>query len=73
MLNGGFDQASGEAAVAEGRADAIVYGKLFIANPDLVERFGSGAALNPLDMTTLYGGDAHGYTDYPALETAAAA
>lgn len=72
MLNGGFDQASGEAAVAEGRADAIVYGKLFIANPDLVERFASGAALNPLDMKTLYGGNAHGYTDYPVLEAAAA-
>ena len=72
MLNGGFDQASGEAAIAEGRADAIVYGKLFISNPDLVARFAAHAALNPLDMKTLYGGNEHGYTDYPALATAAA-
>ncbi len=72
MLNGGFDQASGEAAVASGLADAIVYGKLFIANPDLVERFKQHADLNPLDMGSLYGGNDKGYTDYPALETAPA-
>lgn len=68
MLNGGFDQASGEAAVASGLADAIVYGKLFIANPDLVERFRRGATeYNPLDAATLYTPGPKGYTDYPAL------
>lgn len=68
LLNGGFDQASGEAAVASGLADAIVYGKLFIANPDLVERFERPAPpLNPLDMATLYAPGPKGYTDYPAL------
>jgi N-ethylmaleimide reductase len=68
MLNGGFDQASGERAVEGGLADAIVYGRLFIANPDLVERFRRGdAAFNPLRMDTLYGGGAEGYTDYPSL------
>ena len=68
MLNGGFDHASGEQAVSSGLADAIVYGKLFIANPDLVERFRLGTtALNPLRMETLYGGAAEGYTDYAAL------
>ena len=68
MLNGGFDQASGEQAVATGLADAIVYGKLIIANPDLVERFRLGhAPLNPLRMESLYGGGAAGYTDYPML------
>jgi N-ethylmaleimide reductase len=67
MLNGGFDQRSGEEAVSSGLADAIVYGKLFIANPDLVERFRLRAPLNPLHMETLYGGGAEGYTDYPAL------
>jgi len=67
MLNGGFDQRSGEEAVSSGLADAIVYGKLFIANPDLVQRFRLGAPLNPLHMETLYGGGAEGYTDYPAL------
>jgi len=67
MLNGGFDQRSGEEAVSSGLADAIVYGKLFIANPDLAVRFRLGAPLNPLHMETLYGGGAEGYTDYPAL------
>jgi N-ethylmaleimide reductase len=68
MLNGGFDQASGEQAVDSGLADAIVFGKLIIANPDLVERFRLGhAPLNPLRMESLYGGGAAGYTDYPVL------
>jgi N-ethylmaleimide reductase len=67
MLNGGFDQTSGEHAVASGLADAIVFGRLFIANPDLVERFRLGAALNPLNVPGLYGGGAAGYTDYPTL------
>jgi N-ethylmaleimide reductase len=68
MLNGGFDQASGEQAVASGLADAIVYGKLIIANPDLVERFRVGStAMNPLRMESLYGGTGAGYTDYPTL------
>jgi N-ethylmaleimide reductase len=70
MLNGGFDQASGEAAIASGLADAIVYGRLFIANPDLVERFREHAELNPLDMDTLYAPGPKGYIDYPALATA---
>jgi N-ethylmaleimide reductase len=68
MLNGGFDQASGDAAIDEGLADAIVFGRLFIANPDLVERFARGDhTLNPLQTATLYGGGAAGYTDYPTL------
>jgi len=67
LLNGGFDRSSGEAAIAEGRADGIVYGKLFIANPDLVTRFTQEAELNPLDTNTLYAPGAKGYTDYPAL------
>lgn len=68
LLNGGFDQASGEAAIASGLADGIVYGKLFIANPDLVERFATqNPPLNALDMATLYVPGAKGYTDYPVL------
>lgn len=70
MRNGGFDQASGEAALAAGTADAIIYGKPFIANPDLVERFRHGAALAPVDFATLYTPGPKGYTDYPALESA---
>jgi N-ethylmaleimide reductase len=54
--------------MATGLGDAIVYGKLIIANPDLVARFRLGhAPLNPLRMESLYGGGAVGYTDYPTL------
>ncbi|QHE72402.1 alkene reductase [Rhodococcus sp. WAY2] len=48
-------------------ADAVVVGRGFLANPDLVERWRTGAELNEVDFGTLYGGDAHGYTDYPTL------
>jgi len=51
----------------------VAFGKLFIANPDLPERFASGAALNPPDAQTFYSGGAHGYTDYPSLAGGAAA
>lgn len=64
-----FDQASAE--VAAGRADAVAWGKEYIANPDLVERFRTGAARNPLVPETIYAEGALGYSDYPALETVA--
>ncbi len=67
FVNGGFDQAIGEATLAGGHADAIVYGKAYIANPDLVERFRSGAALNAVDFSRLYTPGPAGYTDYPPL------
>lgn len=67
LLNGGFTQASGEAAIASGLADAIVYGKAFIANADLVERFAQNAELNAVDFTKLYSPGPKGYTDYPSL------
>src|SRR5262249_12415975 len=68
IANEGFTQQTGEAAIARGDADAIAYGKLIIANPDLVERFRVGAPLNEWDMKTFYTHDAVGYTDYSALE-----
>ena len=64
---GGFTKASGETALAGGRADAIVYARPFISNPDLVDRFRRDAPLNPWDVRTFYGGGDHGYTDYPTL------
>ena len=64
---GGFTKATGEAALVAGRADAIVFGRPFISNPDLVERLRLDAPFNPVDMRTLYSGDDHGYTDYPML------
>ena len=64
---GGYDQAMGEKVLEEGLADAVAYGRLYISNPDLAERFQQGAALNPYDRATFYGGMEVGYTDYPAL------
>jgi N-ethylmaleimide reductase len=67
ILNGGYDAALGDQAIAEGEGDLVAYGVPFLANPDLVERFRIGAPLNPPDYSTLYSGGAQGYTDYPAL------
>lgn len=67
MVNNGYDRALAEAAVAEGRADLVAFGKPFISNPDLVQRLRDNATLNPWDTATFYGGGAKGYTDYPAL------
>ncbi len=69
---GGYVNETATRAVAEGRADAIAFGRLFIANPDLPERFGRGATLNRYDRPTFYGGGARGYTDYPAMTEEAA-
>lgn len=59
-------------AVEDGHADAVAFGRLFIANPDLVERLKHDAPLNAPVVETFYGGDARGYTDYPALAERAA-
>ncbi|MBU3601546.1 alkene reductase [Polynucleobacter sp. AM-25C3] len=64
---GGYDQAMGEAVLEAGLADAVAYGRLYIANPDLAERFKQGAALNAYDRASFYGGAEAGYTDYPTL------
>ncbi len=67
MLNGGFSAESADAAITNELAMAVSFGTFFIANPDLVERFASGAELSTADPTTYYGGAEKGYTDYPAL------
>jgi len=67
IANEGFTQESATRALAEGKADAVAFGKLFIANPDLPERFAKHAALNPWDAKTFYAGGAAGYIDYPTL------
>jgi N-ethylmaleimide reductase len=61
---GGFDGASAEAAIASGKADAIAFGRAFIANPDLPTRIKLNLPLNPYNRATFYGGDATGYNDY---------
>jgi N-ethylmaleimide reductase len=70
MANNGYTREMAIEARAKNSADLIAFGKAFIANPDLVERLRRNAPLNALDAATLYGGDAHGYTDYPFLDSA---
>lgn len=57
--------------VADGRIDLVAFGRRFLANPDLPRRLQEGAPLNEPDPATFYGGDARGYTDYPALDEVA--
>jgi len=64
---GGYTFDLARAAVAAGTVDAVAFGRLFLANPDLPRRFETGAPLNRYDRKTFYGGGAKGYTDYPAL------
>lgn len=73
MVNNGYDKALAEAALRDGRADLIAFGKPFIANPDLVRRLREDAPLNEGDRKTYYGGGQRGYLDYPTLEQAGAA
>lgn len=71
MLNSGFGSVTAfedvEAILEEDLADLVAVGREFLANPDLVERWRTGAPLNEPDPSTFYGGGAEGYTDYPAL------
>ena len=64
---GAYSAAEAEELIGKGLTDAVAFGRLYIANPDLVERFAAGAELNKPDRSTFYGGDERGYTDYPAL------
>jgi N-ethylmaleimide reductase len=67
MVAGGFDHDTAEAWLEKGRADVIAFGRKFLANPDLPQRFRVRAPLNRDDPPTYYGGGAKGYTDYPTL------
>jgi N-ethylmaleimide reductase len=71
LVNNGYTQETAESAIASGYADAVAFGKLFIANPDLVDRFREGSPLNEPDKATFYGGGAKGYTDYPQVKAIA--
>lgn len=68
LMGGGLDQQRAETALAEGRADAAVFGGAFLANPDLPERFRHGAPLNTPDRNTFYSPGPEGYIDYPLLD-----
>lgn len=66
MGNCGYTQETAEAAIASGQADLIAFGRPYLSNPDLVERFANGWALNPpADMKVWSAPDATGYTDFP--------
>ncbi len=67
ILSGGYDAAHAESDLAEGKCDLIAVGRPFLANPDLVARWQSGATVNAPDMSTFYTPGPKGYTDYPVL------
>jgi N-ethylmaleimide reductase len=69
ILNGGYDAQSANETIENGLADLIAFGVLFLANPDLPERFRKNAPLNKEDLATYYTGEERGYTDYPSMET----
>lgn len=68
MANAGYDYDRATRVLADKQADLVSFGKLYIANPDLPERFARHAELNTPDESTFYGGDEKGYTDYPFLD-----
>src|SRR6185369_8149812 len=68
IVNGGYDANSGNAVIASGETDLVAFGVLFLANPDLPERFRRNSPLNKPDYLTFYEGEEKGYTDYPASQ-----
>lgn len=69
IANNGYDLRLALEARRYHLADLIAFGRLYIANPDLVERLRTGQRMNVPDRDTFFGGDAHGYTDYPFLQS----
>ncbi len=67
MINGGYDRDKAEAVLTANTAQLVSFGTPFIANPDLVHRFATGAVLAQPDRATMYGGQEKGFSDYPAL------
>ncbi len=67
IANNGYDFKLANEVLNTNKADLIAFGKIYISDPDLVERLKLGAPLNDFDKATFYGGDAKGYTDYPAM------
>ena len=65
VANEAIDQKTGQQLLDEGKADAVAFGKLFIANPDLPARFAKHAPLNRPEPNTFYAPGPHGYIDYP--------
>ena len=68
MINAGFDQETANKVVSEGNADLVAFGKLYVSNPDLVERFETDYELAEWDSATFYTKGKKGYTDYPKMK-----
>jgi N-ethylmaleimide reductase len=73
IVAGGFSGEAAEAAIAQGHADAVAFGRIFISNPDLPRRLRHGFPLTPYNRATFYGGEEAGYTDYPVYDELAPA
>jgi N-ethylmaleimide reductase len=71
IANAGYTRETAERAIADGLTDLVAFAALYIANPDLVERFRRNTGLNEPDRSTFYNGGEAGYTDYPSLDAAA--
>ncbi|OWT66228.1 alkene reductase [Candidimonas nitroreducens] len=71
IANEGFDLDSAQQVLGRGDADAVAFGKLYIANPDLAQRLRNGSDLNRWNAETFYASGPEGYTDYPSLESEA--
>jgi N-ethylmaleimide reductase len=65
ITSAGYDFASADKVILDGHADLVAFGKMYISNPDLAERYALDAPLTPYDENTFYGGGSAGYTDYP--------
>lgn len=68
ILSGGYTKERAEEDLQKGLADLVAFGRPFVANPDLVERFNTEAELTEPDQATFYAGGAKGYIDYPTLQ-----
>ncbi|HET6527309.1 MAG TPA: hypothetical protein VFG39_01020, partial [Balneolaceae bacterium] len=68
ITSANYDRESGMEAIAEGKADLVAFGRLFLANPDLPQRFETDAELNEPNRDTFYGGSEEGYIDYPFMD-----
>lgn len=68
IVAGGFQREDAAEIIEKGDADLVAFGRNYIANPDLVKRLRDGLPLNPYDRPSFFGGDAHGYIDYPFYE-----
>lgn len=68
IANVNMDRERGNRLIADGFADLIAFGRLYIANPDLVQRFAEDAPLATVDWDTVYGSGSVGYSDYPVYQ-----